>query len=454
MPIQVCKEHDSNEKIAIMKILSTALVLVFTFLCVTVEAQQSEITVFMKQGGWCWYQDPRAIIHDDKLFVGSIQGNGSGDAVVGIYDLAQRMPLGRIVMHENFGHDDHNSPVFYRRPDGSVLAVYALHNRNKNHYYRVSDPKNPLVWSEEMVYRHDYAEASNVTYMNLFAMQKEGKLYNFFRGIEFNPCFITSSDQGTTWSEPTHFIKSELNGRHRPYVRYCGNGVDSVYISFTDGHPRDFGNSIYYALFKNGNFYHADGSIIKNLKTNGPLRASEAERIYTGGGGSGRGVNRSASNSAWTSCLAVDSKGHPHIAYTLYISNTDHRYRIASYDGNHWVDREVARAGNCLYDRETSYTGLISLDPNDPTCVVISSDVDPSSGIGTGGNHEIYRATIETDDNIQTIRWEPVTQKSDVGNIRPLVVRDGNTRVIAWLRGQFNTYQDYQMDVVGIVETH
>jgi hypothetical protein len=34
----------------------------------------------MEGGGWCWYQDPRAIIHDGKLFIGAAKGNGTGPA--------------------------------------------------------------------------------------------------------------------------------------------------------------------------------------------------------------------------------------------------------------------------------------------------------------------------------------------------------------------------------------
>ena len=125
----------------------------------------------------------------------------------------------------------------------------------------------------------------------------------------------------------------------------------------------------------------------------------------------------------------------------------------ASWDGKRWIDREVAYAGKCLYDRESSYTGLISLDPVDPTTLVISTDVDPTTGKDTGGLHEIYRAKVGLDSQTENIAWEAVTSDSPVRNLRPLVVRNGKTRVIAWLRGDFRTYTDYELDVVGVVET-
>ena len=92
--------------------------------------------------------------------------------------------------------------------------------------------------------------------------------------------------------------------------------------------------------------------------------------------------------------MAVDKNRHPHIGYTLYLSNEDHRYRIASWDGDTWIDREVARAGKCLYTAESSYTGLMAFDPLDPSRVFISTDVDPVTGGDRGGRHEIYSGIV------------------------------------------------------------
>lgn len=299
---------------------------------------------------------------------------------------------------------------------------------------------------------HDYPKADRVTYMNLFHLDEEKKLYNFYRGIEFNPCFITSKDQGVTWEEPTHFIASELDGRHRPYVRYVGDGHNTIHLSFTDGHPRKFGNSIYYAAFRDGKFYKADGTFIKDLAVNGPLRPSEAERVFKGSGLEGTRGDLSAPESAWTSSITLGNDGSIHMGYSLYLSNTDHRYRMISWNGQIWVDREVAYAGKCLYDRESSYTGLITIDPQDSEFVVISTDVHPGTGKELGSQHEIYKAKVGMEDDIHSIKWEPVTANSTVRNIRPVIVRGNGYRVIAWLRGTFNTYTDYDLDVVGLVE--
>ncbi|QJR80033.1 hypothetical protein CA267_004170 [Alteromonas pelagimontana] len=282
-------------------------------------------------------------------------------------------------------------------------------------------------------------------------MEKEGRLYNLYRGIQWNPSFVTSTDGGETWGKTQHLIQDELNGTQRPYARYVGNGTDTIGISFTDAHPRDFGNSLYYAEFRNGNFYTANGSYIKNLSKDGPLKPSEAEKIYTGGEGEFRGVDLSAENSAWTSSVAFDDKGYPHIAYSLYLNNQDQRYRIASWNGKQWYDREVAYAGSRLYEREASYTRLITLEASNPSHVLISSDVNPSTGKALEGTHQVFRALIGANDDINSIQWQRLSKDNAHHNIRPMVVNGEDKNAILWLNGEYKTYTDYNLDAVGIV---
>lgn len=417
-------------------------------------ADPHDFTVFMEEGGWCWFQDPRAIIHGGNLFIGSIKGSGTGDALIGVYDLEARKPLGIFVARKHFQRDDHNSPVFIRRPDGSLLATYAKHHKDKFHYSRILDSDNPLAWGEEFKHkRNSPNKKDRVTYMNLYEMTNEGLLYNFYRGIDYNPTFVTSADYGETWSEPVHFFASEGSKRNRPYLRYAGNGEDIIHLSATNAHPRSFRNNLYHAVFKDGKFYKADGTFIKDLEQDGPLLPSEAEVVYasTGPDRKPEGAD-SFPGAAWTSAIELDADGHPHMAYSVHNSNEDIRYRLASWDGDQWTDREIAYGGNCLYARESSYSGLVTMDPVDPTLVFISSDVDPSTGEDTGGKHEIYRAKIGPEDNISTIEWQAVTENSPVRNIRPMILREDNRRIALWQRGDFVDFTNYQLDTVGFVE--
>ena len=413
------------------------------------DASSARIKTFMYNGGWCWFQDPRAIIQDDRLIVGGMAGNGRGDAAIGVYDLGDDIRLGRTTVAERFDHDDHNAPAIHPRPDGRLLTVYARHGTENKHYYRISDRENYLEWGQQRAIVHD----EPVTYMNLYRLDDEDTLYNFYRGIDWNPSFVTSADGGESWGEDRQFIQDELSGVQRPYARYAANGKNTVAVSFTDAHPRDFGTSLYYAEFRDGNFYRADGTLIKNLEQDGPLKPSEAEKIFQGGGGGFRGLDASAENSAWTSSIELDEQGHPHIGYSLYLSNTDQRYRLASWEGGRWTDREIAYAGTRLYEAEASYTGLVTLNPADPEHVVISTDVDPSTGEPLGGKHQIFHAHVGPADSIETIEWKQLTDDPERHNIRPVVVSGEEHSAILWLRGQYHTYTDYYLDVVGAVST-
>ncbi|MBN2683795.1 MAG: glycoside hydrolase family 88 protein, partial [Pontiellaceae bacterium] len=104
-----------------------------------------ENLTFMKDGGYCWYQDPRAVIADHKLVIGGIDGQ-KGDVKISVYDLVESKDLGTVVLHAGFEADDHDAPALYVRPDGRILAMYSKHANDHFHYYRISEPNNYLKW--------------------------------------------------------------------------------------------------------------------------------------------------------------------------------------------------------------------------------------------------------------------------------------------------------------------
>ncbi|UKM65174.1 glycoside hydrolase family 88 protein [Flavobacteriaceae bacterium GSB9] len=408
-------------------------------------------TTFMEDGGWCWYQDPRAVISNDKLVMGGISGQ-SGDVRLGVYDLKKEKIDSTLVLSKNFQKDDHDVPALYKRPDGSLLAVWAKHVNEKIHHYNISAPNNYLKWGRPKEFHHHYDSKVGVTYMNLFYLKNEGLLYNFFRdGLTFNPAFITSDNHGETWGNRTHFIVNDVTGFQRPYARYMQLDDNTIGVSYTDGHPRKYGNSLYYVEYRDNNFYKVDGTKIKSLDE-GPLVTIEGEKLYQGSETKKKPVvNESVPNSAWTCAMQKDSDNNPHIGYTLYLNDSDHRFRISSWDGKKWNDREIAYAGKCLYKIESSYTGLMAFDPTDVTNIFISTDVNPSTGEDLGGTHEIYQANIGPNDDISTINWKPITSNSNYRNIRPIVVADNGYKVLLWLYGPWHTYTNYDSNVVGVI---
>ena len=87
----------------------------------------------------------------------------------------------------------------------------------------------------------------------------------------------------------------------------------------------------------------------------------------------------------WTAGIEADpATGAPIAVFSTRISNADHRYWWARWDGTAWDAEEIAYAGRALYGAEPDYTGLITLDPANPNRVVLSTDVvtDHRSPVG------------------------------------------------------------------------
>ena len=315
-----------------------------------------------------------------------------------------------------------------------------------------------MNWSERKIQVHDYempvsSKWYGVTYTNLYTLDNQGLLYNFFRhGITYNPTLMTSSDNGNSWSSDTHFIADQIDGRNRPYAKYMQVSNNKVGISFTDGHPRNYGNSIYYANFDGTSFYNADGTKVKDL-TDGPLLTSEADKIYIGSETKDKPDGfGSVPNAAWTCDLEKDKRERPYISYTLYLNDSDNRFRLANWTGKKWNDREIAYAGKHLYKGEDSYTGLLALDPIDPNNIVISTDVDPSTGDDKGGVHELYMAKLKDSDKTETIQWQQLTVNSKYKNIRPIIVSGEGYKVLLWIGNKpWRHFQDYESDILGYI---
>src|SRR5262245_48447147 len=83
-------------------------------------------------GGWSWFMDPRVIVNEGKLIIGSVRAVGSnqanvsdpksGNVEVAVYDI-ERGTVQTVVLHPHLEQDDHDAPAFYVRQDGRILPV-------------------------------------------------------------------------------------------------------------------------------------------------------------------------------------------------------------------------------------------------------------------------------------------------------------------------------------------
>jgi hypothetical protein len=81
---------------------------------------------------------------------------------------------------------------------------------------------------------------------------------------------------------------------------------------------------------------------------------------------------------------------------------------------------------------------------------VIGTPIDPRDETRLA-MHEIFKGV--TADGGATWNWTPITRNSTVDNLRPIVPRwDAAHQGVLWLRGSMSRSQDYNMQVVGLVD--
>lgn len=426
-----------------------------------------EPEVIAEGAAWTWFNDERALFHDGRLIVGYVDTAGyagAGVVPLGVEADSAGAPGGASVRRHRLGTfrevDDHNNPSFVALGDGRVLAAYAAHHTQPHWYWRTAELEgepgaDSLVWAPE---RRTPDLGANITYSNLVRLREEGgRVYNFFRGTNFDPTFRVSADGGRSWGAPRHLIRSGGGGT-RPYVKYATDGESRIDLLYTQAHPRDAETDIYHVFYQNGWLHRSDGTRIQRLPDQEgpggevpPMTVEAGTRVYDA-----REAGR-----AWVWDLEYDGDGAPVAVYVAARDSTvgnDLRYRYARWDreAGAWREAEIGHAGTHLYDGERHYAGGIVLDPRDPRTVYISADVHPGTAEPTP-HYRIYRGRSQEDGERGGVgadrwSWEVLAGEPGADDIRPFVPRGGGEhRALLWLRGRYTTYQHYDTDVVGII---
>ena len=419
-------------------------------------------------GAWSWFMDPRVIVHEGKLIVGSVRAVGSnqanitdprwGNVEISVYDLATAK-VDNVVLHPHLEQDDHDAPAFLIRKDGRYLAVYSKHTKERRMYYRLSEPHNPLVWGPAMIAETPGADAAvqgdNCTYANLFRMPN-GRIYNFIRAFHHDPNYMYSDDDGSTWKYGGHWLHGK--GGYSPYLKYADDGKGTIHFIATEDHPRNFDNSLYHGYVRDGVMYKTDGTRVNALSTT--TEATNATwdftKIYPG----------TPDSVAWMVDVELDSSDRPYVLFSTQVDGRglprgeggmDLRYHYARLGSNGWHYEEIAHAGTRLYPSEDDYSGLGALDPNNPDVLYISTDADPVSGaplISSADkqrHYELFRGERGAGG-----KWTftPFTRNSSYDNLRPLIPKWNDRRTaIVWMRGKYvhNQGEWYSSVVAAIV---
>jgi hypothetical protein len=403
-------------------------------------------------GAWSWFMDPRVIIDEGKLIAGSVRAIGSnqanttdprwGNVEISVYDIGS----GRVqttVLHPHLEQDDHDAPAFLKRRDGSYLAVYSKHTKERRMYYRISEPHNPLVWSAARVAETPGEDApvqgNNATYANLFRMPS-GRIYNFIRAYHHEPNYMYSDDDGDTWTYGGHWLHGK--GGYSPYLKYAYDGKGTVHFVATEDHPRNFDNNLYHGYLKDNALFLSDGTKIGPLSTTteAPIATWDFTKVFAA----------DPDHVAWMVDIRLDRTDRPYVLFSTQRDGRglprgqggmDLRYHYARWDGAAWHHEEIAHAGRRLYPTEDDYSGLAALDPNNPNVVYISTDADPVSGAplvsaaDSTRHYELFRGERGTNG---TWTWTPFTRNSTFDNLRPVIPSWNDPRTaIVWMRGKY-----------------
>ena len=421
-------------------------------------------------GAWTPFHDQRAIVlRNGNLLVGYVRGDGL--SAITNFDPRTGERHETIISGEGaVQKDDHINPSLALLPDGRVLAVYSRHHVDPHFFWRISanaDPRSAADWGEQRV----KAVGARNTYANSYRLAAEDdRIFNFHRALNFNPTLTISADLGQSWGEPIHFITAGT-GTQRPYTSYVSNHRDRIDLIYTDAHPRDFDNSVYHLFYRGGAFHRSDGTILRTLREL-PIAHDRGERgtvVYQYSGkawGPGEGADDwIPGGRGWTWDIAYGEDGQPVSAFQVRRGEVAGSgweadrvyYYLARWTGTKWEKRFIAQAGRPLYDRERDLSGGMTLDPQDPDVVYISSNAlrpfDLSSiddvPLNPGARYKLYRG--ETRDGGRTFQWTGLTPDATEDNLRPHAIENpGGRTAIVWFRGTYDTYTSYRARVMGM----
>jgi hypothetical protein len=410
---------------------------------------------FNDDGGWCWYQDERAVVDakNGKLVIGSVGFKGSrvGNIEAVIYDIAKGTKSGPSKLG-SLSVDDHNAPAFVVTPDGKYAAMWAGHNQDCKSYFSVYDgsswaAQKSFDWTTQGC---STSASTKITYANMWILGTD--LVSFVRSVETSPNYLISKDNGASWSFGGRLTSTPQVGYVAGYYKYWGNNVDRIDFLGTESHPRDNDTSLYHGYVNGGKVYNSAGTVIDdNLADKTAKNINQFTQAFK----TGSTVGSVKLEHAWNHDLVRYGDGTVAFLGQGRVTGTgstdpDKRMIYGRWDGTSWKLTYIGKLGPKLYADEQDYTGLGALHPDNPHIIYISSVFDPSNDTTQTSKHEIYQGV--TCDNGATWKWVAVTKGSTVDNLRPIVPKwDADHTALLWMRGTYTTAQNMTMTIVGTI---
>lgn len=410
--------------------------------------------VVVGQGGWCWFQAPRASFGPGGLlWLGSsVSSTGTADdgavQAVAFDTVTSTVRVRRTLARTQ--EDDHTSPSVLALGDGVQLA-WALHQNVD--YLEVGDTSVNGVLVVRRVRRPASLTRPGRGMAYASAHVVAGQRWLLYRGEQFSWNLLTSPD-GVTWTARGLVVAPGASG-DRPYVHAASDG-ERLHLVVSDGNPTEFrGTSVYAAtLAADLKVRRSDGSVVGSVGAGAP-KPSSLSRLIAGT----VGTDEAHDTDAWLCDLQVVDGRPTGVLVTrdawpegaAAVGGYRHRYHWIRLRPAGWTVEPLCWGGGELFALQPDYAALAAQDPSDPTRVVVATNVDPVSGTplvsqADGRVHvELFEGTRVAEG---TWTWLPVTADSTEDNIRPVIAAGGPAKALAWMRGRYWSWTDFDTRIV------
>jgi hypothetical protein len=432
-------------------------------------------TTINENAGWCWWQSRRAIVTSDGRLVAtsvpSSQGHGGAERRIEVttVDLSSGTSRVDTLMRDRLRSDDHDSGALIELPSGRLVTTWSGHGEEPRRHVAWRDP-GAEEWTigtsverpESLALPVDGSRPTRVTYANLLwdpgANGGAGRLYDIFRGGLNEWSIQSSDDEGETWTYGGPLFEAG-GGVLRPYANWAIDDEGRIWFTIGQDHPTyaPF-DALYAGSIADGRMYRTDGTLVAAVGDRPEPKdftlVYRPDEEATVDWGTLRGRDWEDSE-AWGAELRIGPDGVPVTVFTVRrparspradrnFLNDDWWARLEP-DGS-WAVHRLGSGGSSLYEAQPQYTGLVTIDPDDPYHVVTSTDIHPQTGqplVSTRTHrmqHELWEG--RSGDGGTSWSWAPITHDSGADNLRPVLASNGDTWALVWLYGTYTNFQD------------
>ncbi|MFN8016651.1 MAG: hypothetical protein U0P45_00870 [Acidimicrobiales bacterium] len=406
------------------------------------------------QGGWCWFQSPRASFGPGGLLwlgssVSGLQAELDGSVQVIAFDTTTMLERTRRVIART-QKDDHTSPSVLALGDKAQVA-WSLHQNVD--YVSVGELTVDGAFTSQRIVRPGAlkAPARGTAYASAHVV--DGQRWVLYRGEQFSWNLLTSPD-GKAWTGRGLVVAPRSAG-DRPYVHAVSDGT-RLHLLVTDGNPTEFrGTSVRAGtLGTDLRVRNSDGTWVGTVGSGAPT-PGKLTMVAPGAPGDAEATD----TDLWLCDLryvdgaatGIISRRDPWPEGASAVGKYRHQYLWVRRRRTGWVVEPLAWAGGELCPSQPDYSGLATQDPTDPTRVVVSTQVHPISAepLVSGFDGKVHFELFEGRRVGEgTWTWEPLTRDSEEDNIRPVIAAGGTAKALCWMRGKYWSWTDFDTRLV------